>query len=126
MSASHLPAMRATALHAAAALARYERHVRRLTATWLDMDLYQTVSNEIDEIKVYCTTLPQLSRGWTDLLVSHAELIHALWSGAELEEDPTLPDERTNRLRQHLDCIDSLARDCLHVAELYGSRLPRH
>lgn len=124
MSASHLPAMRATALHAAAALARYERHVRRLAATWLDMDLYQSVSNEIDEIKVYCATLPQLARGWSGLLISHAELVHALWRGAAQDGEQAAA-ERALRLQEHLECIDALARECLRTAEAYGERLPR-
>jgi hypothetical protein len=115
MSASHLPAVRATAMQAAVALARYERHVRRLSATWLNMELYRTVSDEADEIRSLCANLPQMSGPHAELLISHAELIHALWRRGD---DSTLPaEEVTCRLAEHLLCIDALARSCLRTAE---------
>lgn len=105
-------------MQAAVALARYERHVRRLAATWLNMELYRTVSDEVDEIRILCADLPQVSGPKTELLISHAELIHALWRRG----DGTLPgDEIDSRLREHLLCIDTLVRSCLRAAE----RLPR-
>lgn len=115
MSASHFPAMRATAMQVATALARYERHVRALAATWLDMELYAEVSQEIDEIKVCCAALPQLAVPWTALLVSHAEMIHALWQGAG-SDAPATREETQRRLDEHLACIDALARRCVRLA----------
>jgi hypothetical protein len=115
MSASHVPAARATAIHIAAALARYERHVRRLAATWLDMDLYRTVSKEIDEIRRACRLLPGLALPCTELLVSHAELIHALWREGQSACNESCEDS-TNMLQEHLACIDLLARRCLDLA----------
>lgn len=101
MSASHFPAMRATAMQVATALARYERHVE--------------VSQEIDEIKVCCAALPQLAVPWTALLVSHAEMIHALWQGAG-SDAPATREETQRRLDEHLACIDALARRCVRLA----------
>lgn len=112
MSASHHPVMRATALQAVAALARYERHVRRLAATWLDMELYQTVSEELDEIRKCCDVLPQVMLPWTALLISHSDLIHALWRS----QGGTGEDAR-RQLQDHLACIDALARRCLRTVE---------
>src|SRR5689334_4241037 len=106
MSASHFPVMRVAAMQAASALARYERHVRRLAATWLDMDLYAEVSGEIDEIKLLCATLPHVAVPWTNLLVSHAELVHALWQG-EHAADPNGAELSHQRLDEHLACIDA-------------------
>ena len=112
MSANDFPATRATAMQAAAALARYEHHIRRLVATWLDMDRYAEVSEEIDEIKDLCAILPQVARPWTALLASHAELIHALWQAAQ---GPTrITPQR--QLDEHLECIDVLTRRCLRLA----------
>lgn len=117
MSASPLPALRATALQATSILARYERHVRRLAATWLDMDLYRTVSAELDEIRSLCALLPQVTLPWVGLLVSHAELIHALWSNAR-QGGPTAAAEVDHQLRAHLACIDALARRCLRSVDV--------
>jgi hypothetical protein len=115
MSAGDAAAIRASALGAAAALASYERHVRRLATTWLDMDLYRTVSAEIDAIGNACAKLPNVQVPWIALLVSHAELVHALWrsDGKAL----TLPGSEA-ALQEHLHCIDTLARRCLRVAAL--------
>lgn len=112
MSAYDLPGRRAVMLQVANALARYERHVRKLAATWLDMDLYQTVSEEIEEIKRQCAAAPELRVPWTHTLISHAELIHALWrqgdhAGATPEVDAALS--------AHLSCVDALARRCLRA-----------
>jgi len=116
MSASEAVAIRACALHAAAALASYERHVRRLAATWLDMDLYHRVSAEIDAIGQVCTQLPDVQVPWGALLVSHAELVHALWrTGGE----PSLDlEDSADALEEHLHCIEALARRCLRLAGL--------
>jgi hypothetical protein len=117
MSASHFPAVRATALHAATALARYERHVRKLAATWLDMELYRTVSEEIDEIQRDCTMLPDVAAPWAALLVSHADLVHALWRSTQTATPAgPAPDVRP-QLERHLACIDALARRCLRAME---------
>jgi hypothetical protein len=123
MSASHLPALRVTALQAAACLARYERHVRRLATTWLDMDLYLTVSREVDEIRLICGALPQVAVPWTALLISHADLVHALWRTGQREGVPA-PGDAGLRLEEHLACIDSLARRCLQVANGLAPDLP--
>jgi hypothetical protein len=119
MSAREPEAHRAHALQAAAALARYERHVRRLAATWLEMELYATVSAEIDEIGRACAQLPDVQVSWVALLVSHTELVHALWRVGK----PSLEvDDSSLALREHLQCIDALARRCLRLAGLLQSR----
>lgn len=123
MSASHFPAVRATALHAATALARYERHVRKLAATWLDMELYRTVSQEIDEIQRDCTMLPDVAAAWAALLVSHADLVHALWRSTQPATPAGPAPEVRPQLEQHLACIDTLARRCLRVTERGGPAL---
>jgi hypothetical protein len=115
--------MRAMALQAATALARYERHVRKLAATWLDMELYATVSEEVDEIRRACAPMPELAVPWTKLLISHAELVHVLWRSSQ--EQPAISAEDVDkRLQEHLACIDSLARRCLRLAEASRSSSP--
>jgi len=114
MSASEAAVIRASALYAAAALASYERHVRCLAATWLDMDLYHKVSAEIDAIGQVCARLPGAQVPWVALLVSHAELVHALW---RTSATPSLDSQdSTHALQEHLHCIDALARRCMRLA----------
>jgi hypothetical protein len=120
MSASHFPAIRATALQLTAALARYELHVSRLVVGGLEMDLYETVSEEIDEIKVFCAAVPGVAVPWAALLVSHAELIHALWRQANQAPTARTGSDVTWRLQDHLACIDVLARRCMRIAERHG------
>ena len=114
MSAGDFDALRSVPLQAANALARYERHVRKLAATWLDMELYSTVSDEVDVIRRYCGSFPELSVAATALLISHAELVHALWRHGERPEGE---DDVAARLQDHLACIDTLARRCLRLLD---------
>lgn len=116
MSDSHFPVIGASARETLRVLTRYQRHVRRLAATWLDMDLYQTVSQEIDSIKAFCGALPELAVPWAALLVSHAELVHALWRSGPDGGAQASPDVAA-RLQEHLACIDGLARRCIRMAE---------
>lgn len=119
MSASHFPVLRVTALQAAAALALYERHVHSLAASWLDMELYEQVSREIDEIKLFCAAIPDVNVPWSALLVSHTEMVRALWEGGR-SDTPSTREETQRRLDDHLVCIDTLARRCLRTAERNG------
>lgn len=89
-------------------LATYEVHVRQLVSTWLDMDLYHTVSAEIDAIRAACGMLPELSVPWVALLVSHAELVHCLWRRGQPGHPPGTGDLQ-QLLQEHLQCIARLA-----------------
>lgn len=119
MSANHAPALRAMALQVAITLARYERHVRRLPDTWLDMELYRTVSQEIDEIRLSCAALPELTVPWTALLLSHADLVYALWHCGGTRDGPPR-DTVEHKLEEHLERVDALARRCVALARTYG------
>lgn len=116
MRSSECQATQATALELEAALDIYERHVRRLARTWLDMDLYREVSAEIDAIRCACANLPELSVPWVALLVSHAELVHCLWLGDQPDRQVTAP-EMQQRLDEHVRCIRSLAERGRRLAE---------
>lgn len=114
MSASQASALDAIGFQLAAALDEYERDVGRMVETWLDMELYQQVSDEIEEIRRYCTALPQLSVPWVELLIAHAELVHSLW---RLRFDQVEADrERMIHVRaSHAECLDSLRSRCMRV-----------
>ncbi|GAB3767240.1 hypothetical protein GCM10028796_28170 [Ramlibacter monticola] len=112
MSASHAPALDAIAFQLAAALEEYEVSVGRMIDTWLDMELYGRVSEQIEEIRLYCLPLPQLSAPWVELLIAHAELVHALWR-LRFQEEGT-DRERLEEVRQHhTACVRKLRSRCL-------------
>ena len=107
MSGFECQAIQATAQEVEASLAAYATHVRELVFTWLDMELYHTVSAEIDEIRAACAGRPELSVPWVALLVSHAELVHCLWRRGQPGERPG-SGEVQQLLREHLQCIARL------------------
>jgi hypothetical protein len=113
MSASHAPTLDAIALQLAAALDAYERDVDAMVATWLDMDRYRQVSDEVEEIRLYCSALmPQLSVPWAEVLIAHAELVHSLWR-LRFREDAQ-DRERLREVRaRHDGCLHSLRARCL-------------
>lgn len=78
----HHRTQEAIALQLLTALETYETDVLQLCRTWLDMEQYQRVSEEIDELRMYAAALPRLSGPWVEVLISHAELVHAMWKAA--------------------------------------------
>jgi hypothetical protein len=108
MSHCECQAVQAAAHELEAWLTTYELHVHELVFTWLDMDLYRTVSDEIDVIRGLCAGLPELSVPWVGLLVSHAELVHCLWRRGQPGQRPD-SGELQQRLQEHPQCIAGLA-----------------
>lgn len=127
MSDSHAPALDAIALQLAAALDRYEQQVAVMVDTWLDMDLYREVSQQIEEIRMYCAALPQLGAPWVELLIAHAELVHSLWRvrfGDDAGDRGKFEDVRV----RHSAAIHSLKGTCRRVLprqEQAGGEFPR-
>lgn len=79
-----------------AALERYALHVARLTGRWTDSALYNTVSQDADAVRLACRPHPDLACAWVSLLISHAELMHALWQA------PGMPSEAGAAQRRRL------------------------
>jgi hypothetical protein len=114
MSAFEAPAVDAIVLQLASALDGYERDVERMVETWLDMELYSQVSDEIEQIRVFAAALPQLSVPWVELLIAHAELVHSLWRlrFREQEIDRAMLEEVRTR---HAACVALLRARCLRL-----------
>lgn len=112
MSASFAPAVDAAAFHLIAALEKYGEDAGRMADTWLDMELYRSVSDQVEQIRIYSSALPQLSVQWVELLIAHSELVHCLWRlrFREGPEDAALLSEV--RLR-HAACVASLRQRCV-------------
>ena len=114
MSASQSQALDAIAFQLAAALEKYDHDAGTMVETWLDMDLYRQVSDEVEQIRMYSAALPQLSVQWVELLIAHAELVHSLWRlrFRELDADR---DRLAEVRRRHGDCVRTLHARCLRV-----------
>lgn len=115
MSASQRAAQHRIAIEVAASLRGYERDIRLLVVTWLDMGLYEEVSVQVDEIRACCALLPEAAVPWIGLLVSHADLVHCLWRSSQAQDRPA-DAEIQLRLSEHLGCIESLACRCRRIA----------
>jgi hypothetical protein len=75
------------------------------------MDLYSKVSDEVEDLRMYCAALPPLSVAWARLLIAHAELMHTLWRSGEAQD----PDAAVAARRlDHADCVDRLRARCRH------------
>jgi hypothetical protein len=118
LSAPQFRAIDAAAFQLAALLERYEEHVEQLVLSWLDMDLYAQVGREVDEMRLHCASLPQLSVPWVHLLISHTELIHCLWKCSPAGEPSPLLVECRGK---HATAIRDLREKCIY----YFSRMER-
>ena len=85
--------------------------MNRLAETWLDMELYRTVSEEVEEIRLLAASASTLSVPWVELLISHAELIHCLWRNKFAAGDPRLGELRV----RHAKAVATLRRQCLRL-----------
>ena len=114
MSASHAPALDAIAFQLVVALDRYEADTERMVDTWLDMELYGSVSDQVEQIRMYSITMPELAVFWVELLIAHAELVHSLWRLRFRADEANR--ERIGQLHQrHASCVASLKGRVLRV-----------
>lgn len=111
MSASHAPVLDAVTLQLATALEQYVADMDRLADTWLDMELYGCVSEEIEEIRLLAASSRVLSAPWVELLIVHSELVHGLWREANGTGDGRLGELRA----RHSEAVASLRRHCLRL-----------
>lgn len=104
--------MQAAASHTLAALERYDRGVRKLADDWMDMELYAAVAQDIDAVRTGGSHVPPLSRNWVELLISHAELIQALWQSSRPGSRITAAD-RQRLLRTVTANVQGLQEACM-------------
>jgi hypothetical protein len=120
MSAFDYQALDAIASQLVNTLERYEADTDALVRGWPDMDRYRTVSEQIDQIRLYCTGLPTVSVQFVGLLIAHAELIHCLWKKTN---SPAASNEIGSALDQHRNGIADLRAK---AERLLGTPAQRH
>jgi len=114
MSAAHAPVLDAIAMQLVGALDRYEGDVATMLDTWLDMDIYRQVSDQVEEIRLCSSALPQVSVPWVELLIAHTELVHCLWRQQFDSAEKHIAACAELRAR-HGECVATLRARCLRV-----------
>lgn len=117
MSASQGPAFDAIAFQVVAALEQYERDAAAMLAQWPDLERYREVSDGIERVRLYTSSLPEARVHWVELLIAHAELVHCLWR-EQYGHDAT-PQQRAELAavrERHVDCVAALRKRCLRIA----------
>ena len=96
----------------AAALEQYDKQCEEMVRTWLDMDRYVAVSALVDEIRMYCGSLPGVSAAWVAFLISHCDLVFCLYQvGSGCSGSP----EVQARVRHHAVAQRNLRQSCARM-----------
>ncbi|RYF14308.1 MAG: hypothetical protein EOO30_18665 [Comamonadaceae bacterium] len=113
----HSPEQAAAAADFARELQEYQAQLRELLLRRWDPELYRSLSDQFDRMQMLAELLPRLSVTWTELLITRAELTHALWSR-------TAPSRINGRVvachEQHAAVLQKALRECGE----YMARLP--
>lgn len=109
---SAIPSDAQAASETLAALERYRQHVTKLTARWMDAELYHTVSLDLEDVRRCCHALPRVANTWVALLIAHAELVAGLW---QLSNRPATErrEDHERLLQRLLQCADALRDACM-------------
>jgi hypothetical protein len=118
MSAIPRAALSAIGLQLATAIEIYEADVEQVLSGHLSMADCQRASSRLDEVVMLKGPLPQLSVQLVELLISHTELMHALW-GAR----PAGDRARSELVARHREAVDAMHARCLR---LFGPAADRH
>ena len=116
MSASQLPAQTAVAFQFAAALENYERDLRAMVVPGFNPEVCARIAQQMDQMRLYATSLPKLSVPWVEVLIRHFELTHALWQHqrGQLEWKRVSllhVDQQGAVERLHKQCVRLIARE---------------
>jgi hypothetical protein len=120
MSAHPANALDAIALQLVATLEGYAEDTAQMIAGWPDMERYRSVSQQIEQIRMYASALPEARVQWVELLIAHSELVHLLWRVQYAEGGLAMCDTLQVRLH-HTDALTALRQRCLRI----GSPRPR-
>lgn len=98
----------------------YEADTARMVANWPDLDLYRSVSDQVEQIRMQASALPEARVQWVELLIAHAELVHLLWQAKY--GDGKVSTEHTAKARgHHTDVVAALRNRSLRIA-MYSRR----
>ena len=114
MSASEGRALDAIAFQLLAALEEYDQDTARMIVAWPDLELYRSVSEQIEKIRLYSSSMPEATVQSLELLIAHAELVHLLWR-TEYGGEKKSPEAVIVVRDHHADCVTALRNRCVRV-----------
>lgn len=95
-----------------AALAAYELTSTRLVDRWLDMDIYQECSTQIDAIREQGVANPALTVLSLQLVIAHSELVGTMWQNASMGVCGARLQEVKDRHALAINALRSAAASC--------------
>ena len=110
-----LPATDVIAVQLAAVLEAYDARIRRVVQAWPDPEGYAQAGAQVESIRLYSASLPQLRVAWIELLITHAELAHHLWAGQH-GTSVAQAASVASALEQHLGAVALLRDRCRRLA----------
>lgn len=114
MSSLDEGAVEAIALQLIDALERYAMDTAQMVANWPDLERYRAISEQVDQIRLLASGLPEARVQWVELLIAHAELLQLLWRAHYGHGGVTMDDTLHARLH-HADAIAALRISCLRM-----------
>jgi hypothetical protein len=114
MSASQSQALDAVAFQLAAALERYDDETTAMLESWPDLERYCAMSEQIETVRLYSSSLPEVQVQWVELLIAHAELVHVLWR-MQYGDGGNLREQVADVRDRHADCIAALRNRCVRI-----------
>jgi hypothetical protein len=115
MSAFQSQALDAVAFQLVAALEQYDQDTARMVSAWPELEMYRSVSEQIEKIRLYASTLPTASVQFVELLIAHAELVHFLWR-AEYGSPRLRERQKIDEVRErHARCVAALRDRCVRM-----------
>lgn len=109
MIPSHSPQQAAIARQLQQQLQAYDAGVRELLERRWDPELYRSLSDQFDRMQMLASALPRVSVSWTELLISRAELMHAVWT---LRAPSRINGKVVALQAQHSVLVQEVARRC--------------
>jgi len=111
MLPSHLPERSAAAFQLLALLDRYEQDTAELLDSCLP-DLYARWSKDFEDMRLIALSVLDLHIPWLHVLISRAELVHAMW---QLSAGRPCPRPLTELAAPHQDAITALRNRALRL-----------
>lgn len=111
MAQDHVSDMSVMEFLVAAALERYQASWDQLIDSWFDRERFKTVNAELDEIRKLAAALPQLSVDMVEVIMRHAQLLHALVRTAGSRHAAQVTALRN----KHLAAISAIRSKCTRL-----------
>ena len=109
-------ALRCSAFDLITALDAYDAASTQLVARWLDMELYEDFSKQLDAIRERGVSAPALTVLSLQLVIAHSELVCLMWQHSSVGVSATKMQEVQARHSHSIDALRAAAARLLRNA----------